>query len=138
MKRHQALLQHVFVPPAMSPNPGRNEIALPSGFAEFTMPDKWLANKKVVIEFLNLAINQKDFDAAAKFLGPRYVQHKPHAADGPEGLKAYIDFLRKKFPNYYGDTKRVTITASSTLVSSTLTFRCQPLVHECVAHDAAR
>ena len=63
-------------------------------------------NKKAVMEFYDLAINQKNFDAAAKFIGPRYVQHNPNAADGPEGLKKFLDFLREKFPNYHSDIKR--------------------------------
>ena len=33
-------------------------------------------NKKTVTDFYDAAINQKDFDAAAKFIGPRYVQQK--------------------------------------------------------------
>ncbi len=65
------------------------------------------ANKKVVAEFYDLAVNQRNFDAAAKFLGPRYIQHNPHAIDGPAGLKAYIAFLREKFPAYHSDIKRV-------------------------------
>jgi len=36
---------------------------------------------------------------AAKYLGPRYTQHNPNAADGPERLKGYIAFLKDKFPN---------------------------------------
>jgi predicted SnoaL-like aldol condensation-catalyzing enzyme len=64
-------------------------------------------NKKAVVEFYDLAINQKNFEAAAKFLGPRYVQHNPRAADGPEGLKAFLAFLRDKFPDYHSDIKRV-------------------------------
>jgi predicted SnoaL-like aldol condensation-catalyzing enzyme len=63
-------------------------------------------NKKAVVEFYELAINQKNFDAAAKFLGPRYTQHNPRAADGPEGLKAFLAFLREKFPDYHSDIKR--------------------------------
>jgi len=65
------------------------------------------ANKKAVVEFYDLAINQKNFEAAAKFIGPRYVQHNPRAADGPEGLKAFLAFLRDKFPDYHSDIKRV-------------------------------
>jgi predicted SnoaL-like aldol condensation-catalyzing enzyme len=65
------------------------------------------ANKKAVVEFYDAAINQKNFDAAAKFLGPRYTQHNPRAADGPEGLKAFLAFLREKFPDYHSDIKRV-------------------------------
>ena len=64
-------------------------------------------NKKTVVEFYDAAINQKNFDAAAKFLGPRYTQHNPRAADGPEGLKAFLAFLRDKFPDYHSDIKRV-------------------------------
>jgi len=47
-------------------------------------------NKKVVLQLYEAAINQKDFEAASKFLGPRYIQHNPRAADGPEGLKAFL------------------------------------------------
>jgi predicted SnoaL-like aldol condensation-catalyzing enzyme len=65
------------------------------------------ANKKVVVGLYEAAINQKDFDAAMKFIGPRYVQHNPGAADGPEGLKSFIAFLREKFPNYHSEIKRV-------------------------------
>jgi len=65
------------------------------------------ANKKVVVEFYDAAINQKNFEAASKFLGPRYTQHNPRAADGPEGLKAFLAFLREKFPDYHSEIKRV-------------------------------
>jgi predicted SnoaL-like aldol condensation-catalyzing enzyme len=64
-------------------------------------------NKKVVLELYEAAINQKNFEAASKLLGPRYVQHNPNAADGPEGLKAFIGFLREKLPNYHSEIKRV-------------------------------
>jgi predicted SnoaL-like aldol condensation-catalyzing enzyme len=64
-------------------------------------------NKRAVVEFYDLAINQKNFEAAAKFLGSRYTQHNPRAADGPEGLKAFIAFLRDKMPDYHSDIKRV-------------------------------
>jgi len=64
-------------------------------------------NKKVVLELYEAAINQKNFDAAARLLGPRYIQHNPNAADGAEGLKAFIAFLREKFPNYRSEIKRV-------------------------------
>ena len=65
------------------------------------------ANKKNVVEFYDKALNQKDFEAAARHLGPRYTQHNPVAADGPEGLKAFIQFLRDKFPNARSEIKRV-------------------------------
>lgn len=64
-------------------------------------------NKRNVVEFYEKALNQKDFDAASKYLGSRYTQHNPVAADGPEGLKAFIGFLRNKFPDSRSEIKRV-------------------------------
>jgi predicted SnoaL-like aldol condensation-catalyzing enzyme len=65
------------------------------------------ANKKTVIAFYEKAINQKDFDAASKHLGSRYIQHNPVAPDGPEGLKGFIGFLKSKFPDSKSEIKRV-------------------------------
>ena len=65
------------------------------------------ANKKTVVDFYQKAINQKDFDAASKHLGARYIQHNPVATDGPEGLKGFIGFLRSKFPDAKSEIKRV-------------------------------
>ena len=65
------------------------------------------ANKKAVVEFYDKAINQKDFEAASKYMGARYTQHNPNAADGPEGLKAFLQFLKEKFPASRSEIKRV-------------------------------
>jgi predicted SnoaL-like aldol condensation-catalyzing enzyme len=65
------------------------------------------ANKKTVIDLYEKGINQKDFEAAAKDFGPHYIQHNPRAADGVEGFKAFVGFLKAKFPNYHSDIKKV-------------------------------
>jgi len=65
------------------------------------------ANKKAVVEFYEAAINRRDFEAASKFFGPRYVQHNPNAPDGIEGFKAFLGFLREKFPESRSEIKRV-------------------------------
>ena len=57
------------------------------------------ANKKAVVEFYDLALNKKDFEAASKFFGSKYIQHNPTAPDGIEGFKGFLAFLREKFPN---------------------------------------
>ena len=64
-------------------------------------------NKKIVVDFYDKALNQKDFDAAAKYFGPRYIQHNPTAPDGIEGFKRLIAFLKEKFPNSRSEIKRV-------------------------------
>jgi len=65
------------------------------------------ANKKTVIAFYEAGINQKDFAKASQYFGPRYTQHNPNAADGPEGFKRFIDFLREKFPQSHSEIKQV-------------------------------
>jgi predicted SnoaL-like aldol condensation-catalyzing enzyme len=56
------------------------------------------ANKKAVMAFYDAALNKLDYAAASTYLGPVYKQHNPTAADGPEGLKAFIAFLKAQFP----------------------------------------
>ncbi|MGH9808447.1 MAG: nuclear transport factor 2 family protein [Terriglobia bacterium] len=65
------------------------------------------ANKKVVLDLYEKGINQKDFEAVAKDFGPHYIQHNPRAAEGVEGFKAFIGFLKAKLPNYHSDIKKV-------------------------------
>jgi predicted SnoaL-like aldol condensation-catalyzing enzyme len=64
------------------------------------------ANKKVVLEFYDRALNQKDFEGAAKHFGSRYIQHNPLAADGIEGFKKFIEFRSQRFPNARNEIKR--------------------------------
>jgi predicted SnoaL-like aldol condensation-catalyzing enzyme len=64
-----------------------------------------IANKQAVLEFYQKALNLKDFAAAVPYLWPRYIQHNPGVADGPEGLRALIQFLRTKFPRAHSDIK---------------------------------
>ena len=56
------------------------------------------ANKTAVIAFYDAALNRLDFEAASKYLGPGYKQHNPTAADGPEGLKGFIAYLKTTYP----------------------------------------
>ena len=62
-------------------------------------------NKKIVIEFYNAALNEKNWEKAKKFIGDRYVQHNLFAVDGPEGLKAHIEYLKRDFPKNRGEIK---------------------------------
>jgi predicted SnoaL-like aldol condensation-catalyzing enzyme len=64
-------------------------------------------NKKVVLDFYEKGLNQKNFEAAAQHFGPRYIQHNPNAPDGIEGFKAFIAMRKEKFPNARSEIKRV-------------------------------
>jgi predicted SnoaL-like aldol condensation-catalyzing enzyme len=65
------------------------------------------ANKQRVVEFYDLLINRKDFAAASAYMGSYYRQHNPLVGDGPEGLAAFVDFLRTEWPEAHSDIKRV-------------------------------
>ena len=69
--------------------------------AEETAKEK--ANKAAVIAFYDAALNKLDFEAASKYLGPFYKQHNPTAADGAEGLKGFIAFLKISFPQTHSE-----------------------------------
>lgn len=64
------------------------------------------SNRKAVLAFYEKGLNQKDVDAALAYVGDRYTQHNPNAADGPEGFRKFIGFLREKFPNSHSEIKR--------------------------------
>ena len=76
-------------------------LAAPAGAADLE------ANKKTVVEFYEAGLNKKDFEAASKYFGPKYIQHNPGAQDGTEGFKAFLAFLRDKFPNSHSEIKKV-------------------------------
>jgi predicted SnoaL-like aldol condensation-catalyzing enzyme len=63
------------------------------------------ANRQTVLAFYEKGINQKNADEALKYVGNRYVQHNPGAADGPEGFRKFISFLREKFPQSHSEIK---------------------------------
>lgn len=70
-------------------------------------PSQQDLNKETVIAFYDAAINDKDFEAASAYLGDMYIQHNPMAADGPEGLKAFLDFAKENLSSFKVEFKRV-------------------------------
>lgn len=66
-------------------------------------PSQAEANRQVVLQFYEAGLNRKDADAALQYVGNRYVQHNPNAADGPEGFRQFITFLRDKYPNSHSE-----------------------------------
>lgn len=64
-------------------------------------------NKAVVLAFYDAGLNRKDFAVASQYLGPRYIQHNPTAADGAEGFKAFLAFLQTTYPQSHDEIKQV-------------------------------
>jgi predicted SnoaL-like aldol condensation-catalyzing enzyme len=71
--------------------------------------DQERANRDVVLAFYEAGVNRRDYAAAFKHLGDRYIQHNPNVADGREGFREFFDFLETKFPKFRVEIKRVFI-----------------------------
>jgi len=71
--------------------------------------DQERANRDVVLDFYEAGVNRRDYAAAFKHLGERYIQHNPDVADGREGFREFFDFLEKQFPKFRVEIKRVFI-----------------------------
>lgn len=82
-------------------------LTAPLAQAQSTDAQKMERNKKNVVEFYNAVLNEKDFEKARTYVGATYIQHNPIGADGLEGIKGFINFLRDKFPNNRSEIKRV-------------------------------
>jgi predicted SnoaL-like aldol condensation-catalyzing enzyme len=82
-------------------------LAAPQAQAQMTDAQKMERNKKNVVAFYNAVLNEKDFEKAKTYVGATYIQHNPIGADGLDGIKGFINFLREKFPNNKSEIKRV-------------------------------
>ncbi|MET7328467.1 nuclear transport factor 2 family protein [Nonomuraea sp. NPDC005650] len=71
------------------------------------MKSRLESNKQTVLAFYEVGLNQKDFEAASKLIGDRYVQHNPRIADGIEGFEAFIGQLRTDFPTLRAEVKKI-------------------------------
>lgn len=63
-------------------------------------------NKKLVLAFYDHAINEKNFEAARKYMADDYRQHNPTAADGPEGLRVWLEDFKRMFPSLRANVKK--------------------------------
>jgi predicted SnoaL-like aldol condensation-catalyzing enzyme len=82
-------------------------LALVAPQAQASDTAKMERNKKNVVEFYNAVLNEKNFDKAKTYVGATYIQHNPIGADGLDGIKGFINFLKDKFPNNKSEIKRV-------------------------------
>jgi predicted SnoaL-like aldol condensation-catalyzing enzyme len=74
------------------------------------------ANKQTVLEFYDLIINKKDFAAAQPYLGSYYRQHNPLVAEGPEGLEAFIAWLKGEYPDARSEVKQIFADGDSVIL----------------------
>ena len=64
-------------------------------------------NKEVVVDFYDTAFKGNPEKAIADHVGDRYTQHNPQAQDGPDGVIAFVHWLREQYPQLRLEIKRV-------------------------------
>ena len=70
------------------------------------MDERLERNKRFVAEFYDIIINQKDYERAKPYMGPRYKQHNPLVKDYPDGLGEFIEFLKTNAPEAHSEILR--------------------------------
>jgi predicted SnoaL-like aldol condensation-catalyzing enzyme len=82
--------------------------ARPFTKGEIYMNDQVEANKRIIREWHELAIDQrKPEEAVAKYIGPQYRQHNPGAGNGPEPFIQTVKQLTQIFPELRMESKRI-------------------------------
>ena len=65
-------------------------------------------SKRVVRSFYEESFNDGDPEGAVeRYLGDRYIQHNPQAADGPEAFIGFVKWIRSEHPQIHIDIKRM-------------------------------
>jgi predicted SnoaL-like aldol condensation-catalyzing enzyme len=65
------------------------------------------ANKATVLAFYERIVNQRDFNGASCYIGSYYKQHRADVADGPDGLRDFMERSKRINPDLHADIKRV-------------------------------
>jgi predicted SnoaL-like aldol condensation-catalyzing enzyme len=80
-------------------------------------------NKRNVVAYYTLAFNGKQPERAVRlFVGDRYIQHNPLAADGPQAFIDFVRFFTTQNPQLNVDIKRVIAECDLVMTHSHLTL----------------
>ena len=79
-------------------------------------------NKRIVRAYYEQAFNDGDPEGAVeRYVGDRYVQHNPQAADGTEAFIGFVKWSRAQFPELRVDIKRMIAEGDLVVTHSRLT-----------------
>jgi len=74
------------------------------------------SNKKLVVDFYHEVIFNKNADAIDKYIGKKYIQHNPYAADGKEGLRQFVTKMAKMSSSTKPPSEIIRVIADNDLV----------------------
>ena|SRR5438045_6801964 len=64
-------------------------------------------NKHLIREYVEIAFNNRQPDAAANFFAANYVEHNPRLPSGIAGKKQFIASLMAGFSDYHGEIQEI-------------------------------
>jgi predicted ester cyclase len=65
------------------------------------------ANKQLVRDYIDNAINKRQPDTAEHYFASDYVEHNPHLPPGIAGKKQFIASVLKGFSDYHGEIEDI-------------------------------
>ena len=77
------------------------------------------ANKQLVRDYIDTAINKRQPDTAERYFAADYVEHNPHLPPGIDGKKKFIGAVLKGFSDYHGEIEDI-VAEGDEVVTRTL------------------
>jgi predicted ester cyclase len=77
------------------------------------------ANKRLIRDYIDSAINKRQPEAAERYFSTDYVEHNPHLPPGIDGKKKFIAAVLKGFSDYHGEIEDV-VAEGDEVVTRTL------------------
>jgi predicted SnoaL-like aldol condensation-catalyzing enzyme len=105
------------------PDTGLFDTKKPTGKESPMITETLQERKAIVRDFYDLAFNQqKPEDAAARYLGPVYIQHNPNFADGREAFISAVKGFVAAYPKLHVEFKRFIAEEELVAVHSHMTL----------------
>jgi predicted SnoaL-like aldol condensation-catalyzing enzyme len=74
---------------------------------EHSVANQLARNKKLVLDFYQTMIGNKDYEGARRYMGAEYRQHAPYATDGHAGIAEWVRKFKENFPHHRYEVKKV-------------------------------
>jgi predicted ester cyclase len=77
------------------------------------------ANKQIFRAYLDAVVNQRQPDAADRYLTPNFIEHNPNLPQGLAGRKQFVAAVLAGFSDYHGEIEDI-LAEGNKLVTRTL------------------
>lgn len=77
------------------------------------------ANKQVIRDYIDNAINKRQPETAEHYFAANYIEHNPHLPPGIDGKKKFITAVLKGFSDYHGKIEDI-VAEGDEVVTRTL------------------